>query len=95
MSLTIESEKRNRMSFLNVLIIREDKTFTTSISFLNLQIIREDKYLPLLSPANLPLLEFIHVLTAFYHLTIGFVWYTHSLIDASEYAQVGVNYRMN
>ena len=30
MSFTIESEKQNRMSFLNVQIIHEDKTFTTS-----------------------------------------------------------------
>ena len=31
MSFTIESEKQNRMSFLDVQIIREDKTFTTSV----------------------------------------------------------------
>ena len=30
MSFTIESGKQNRMSFLNVQIIHEDKTFTTS-----------------------------------------------------------------
>ena len=30
MSFTIESEKQNRMSFLDVQISREDKTFTTS-----------------------------------------------------------------
>ena len=30
MSFTIESEKQNRISFLDVEIIREDKTFTTS-----------------------------------------------------------------
>ena len=34
MSLTIENEKQNRMSFLdaNAWIIQEDKTFTTSVS---------------------------------------------------------------
>ena len=31
MSFTIESEKQNRTSFLDVQIIREDKTFTTSV----------------------------------------------------------------
>ena len=30
MPFTIESEKQNRMSILDVQIIREDKTFTTS-----------------------------------------------------------------
>ena len=29
MSFTIEREKQNRMSFLDIEIIREDKTFTT------------------------------------------------------------------
>ena len=31
MSFTIESEKQNRMSFLDVQIIREDKKFTISV----------------------------------------------------------------
>ena len=31
MSYTIEREKQNRMSFLDIEIIREDKTFTTSV----------------------------------------------------------------
>ena len=31
MSFTIESEKQNRMSFLDVQVIREDKTFTASV----------------------------------------------------------------
>ena len=31
MSFTIESEKQNRMSFPDVQIIREDKTFTISV----------------------------------------------------------------
>ena len=31
MSFTIEREKQNRMSFLDIAIIREDKTFTTSV----------------------------------------------------------------
>ena len=31
MSLTIEREKQNRMSFLDIEIIREDKTYITSV----------------------------------------------------------------
>ena len=73
---TIEMGKQNRMSFLDVQIIREDKTFTTSV------------YL------NLPLVEFIHILTVFYHLPISSVLFTHSLIDACEFAPVGLNYTM-
>ena len=32
MSFTIENEKQNRMSFLDVQIIRKDKTFSTSVN---------------------------------------------------------------
>ena len=31
MSFTIEREKQNRISFLDIAIIHEDKTFTTSV----------------------------------------------------------------
>ena len=31
MSFTIENEKQNRMSFVDVQNVREDKTFTTSV----------------------------------------------------------------
>ena len=65
------------------------------VSFLDEQIIREDKHLPLLSTVNLPLLELIHILAAFYHLPISFVLFTNSLIDASKYAQVELNYALN
>ena len=40
---------------------------------------------------NLSVVEFIHILTAFYHLLISLE--TH--IDASKYAQVGLNYALN
>ena len=40
-------------------------------------------------------MEFIHILTAFYHLPISLVLFTQSLIDASEYDQVGLNYILN
>ena len=74
MSFTIESKKQNRMSFLDVKTIREDKAFINSCSLL---------------------LEFIHILTAFYHLPINLVLFTHLLIDAGEFALVGLNYTMN
>ena len=48
------------------------------------------KHLPLLSIVNLPLLEFRHILTAFYRLPITLVPFTHLLIDTSKYAQVGL-----
>ena len=47
------------------------------------------KHLPLLSTINLPLVEFIHILIVFYHLPISLVLFTHSLIDACEFALVG------
>ena len=53
------------------------------------------KHLPLMSTINLPLVEFIHILTAFYHLPISLVLFTHSLIDASEYAPVGLSCTLN
>ena len=53
------------------------------------------KHLPLLSTVNLPLVGFIHSLTAFYNLPISLVLFTHSIIDACKIAQVGLNYLMN
>ena len=73
MSFTIESEKQNRMSFLDVQIIREDKTFTTCLS----------------------LVEFMHISTAFYHLPLSLVQFPHSLLDAYEFGQAGLNCTMN
>ena len=35
------------------------------MSFSDVQIIRKEKYLPLLSTVNLPLVEFVHILTHF------------------------------
>ena len=37
-------------------------------------------------------MKFIQILTAFYHLPISLVLFTHSLVDACEFAQVGLNY---
>ena len=77
MSFTTEREKQNRMSFLNIAVIRENKTFTTSVY------------------VNLPLVVFIHILTGFYDLRTSLVLFTHSPIDAFEFALVGLNYTMN
>ena len=60
--------------------------------FLDAQI-REDKT-SLLSTINLPVVEFIHILAVFYRLHINLVLFKHSL-DASKYAQAGLNYTMN
>ena len=49
------------------------------------------KHLRLFSTITLPLVEFIHVLTTFFHPIISLVLFTHSLVDASKYAQVGLN----
>ena len=53
------------------------------------------KHLLLLSTVNLPLVKFIHILKAFCHVPISLVLFTRSLIDASEYGQVGLNYILN
>ena len=53
------------------------------------------KHLPPLSTLNLPLVEFIHILTVFYPTPISLVPFTQSLIDACEFALVGLNYTMN
>ena len=58
MSFTIESEKQNRMSFLDVQINREDKTFTNSVY-------------P--KPTYTHYTQFIHILTTFDHLPITLV----------------------
>ena len=67
----------------------------TEFSFLMHRIFVKTKHFPLLSTVNLPLAEFIHMLTAFYHLPVSLVLLTHSLADASEIAQVEINYTLN
>ena len=44
---------------------------------------------------SIPLLEFPHILTVFYHLSISLLLFTHWLVDACEFALVGLNYTMN
>ena len=53
------------------------------------------KHLPYLSTVNLSLVEFKHILTAFSHLPFSLVLFTHCLVDASKYAQAGLNYTLN
>ena len=52
----------------------------TECNFLKFKV----KHLPLLSTVNLHLVEFIHIFTAFYNLSINLVLLTHSLADASK-----------
>ena len=47
------------------------------------------------SAPKVTLVDFIHILTDFYHLPVSLVLFTHSLIDACEFAQVGLNHAMN
>ena len=47
------------------------------------------------SAPKVPLVDFIHILTDFYHLPVSLVLFTHSLIDACKFAQVGLNHAMN
>ena len=77
MSFTIESEKQNRVPFLDV------------------QIFVKIKHLPILSTVKQPLVQFMHILTAFHYLLLSLVLFTQSLIEATEYAQVGLNYTLN
>ena len=77
MSFTVDNEKQNRMSFLDVHIIFENKTFSTS------------------AHSNLPLVEFLHILTALYCLCIYLVLFILKLIGTLKYVQVGRNYELN
>ena len=47
------------------------------------------------SSPKVPLVNFIHILTDFYHLPVSLVMFTNSLIDACRFAQVGLNHAMN
>ena len=67
----------------------------TECPFLMYRLFMKIKHLPPLPTVNLPLVQFIHILTAFYHLPISLVLFTHSLIDVYEFAQVGLKYTMN
>ena len=67
----------------------------TEYPFLMYRLFVKIKYLPLLSTINITLVEFINILTAFYHLPISFVLFTHTLVDPSEDAQVGLNCTLN
>ena len=77
---------------MSITIERESKT---DCPFLMYLLFLKIKYFPILSTINLPLVEFIHILTDFYHLPVSLVLFTHSLIDACEFAQVVLNHAMN
>ena len=63
--------------------------------FLMYRLFIKIKHLPLLSTVNLPLVKFLHILTAFCHLPISLVLFTHSLIGAYEIAQDQLSFTMN
>ena len=102
-SLTIyEYTVKDSFTFAEEIIEQDSEFFMeakqnskTECPFAMYKLFVKIKHLPLLSTVNLPLVEFIHILTVFYHLPIGLVLFTHSLIDALEFALVGLNYTMN
>ena len=53
----------------------------TECSFSMYRLFLKIKHLPPLSTLNLPLVEFIYILTALYHLAISLILFTHSIID--------------
>ena len=53
------------------------------------------KKLPHLFTVKKLLMEFPHILRAFYNLLVRLVGSTHSLIDASLHAQAGLNETLN
>ena len=64
----------------------------TECPFLMYRLFVKIQHLPFLSTVNLHLVEFIHILTAFYHLPLNLVLFTQSLIGASKYAQVNISH---
>ena len=67
----------------------------TECPFLMYRLFVKVRHLAPLSTVNLPLVEFIHNFTAFYHLPVSLLLFTHSLIDAYKFPQVGLDYTMN
>ena len=67
----------------------------TECPFLIYKLIANIEHLPPLSTINLPLVEFLHISTVSYHLPTSLVPFRHSLLDAYELVQVGLNCTMN
>ena len=65
------------------------------MSFVDVNTICKDKTFTISAYRNTTFGRVYNILTAFYHLPIRLVLFTHSLIDASEYAKVGLNYTLN
>ena len=63
--------------------------------FLMLRLFLKINHLPFLFTVNLPLGEFIRILTDIYHLPLSLALFTHSFIDTSKYAKVGLNNTLN
>ena len=63
--------------------------------FLMYRLFVKIKHLLFLSTINIPLLKFMHILVALYHLLISLVLFTDSLTDYFDYAQIGLNYTLN
>ena len=64
------------------------------MSFLMYKFFVNIKHLaPVLWAVNIPIVEFIHILAAFYHLPT--IVFTQSFTDVYEFAKVGLHYTMN
>ena len=63
----------------------------TECPFLMYRLYIKIKHFSLLPTINLTLVEFIHILSTFYHLPIRWVLCTPSLIGVSKYTQIGLN----
>ena len=63
--------------------------------FLMYRLFVKIKHSLLLSILNLLLVEFLQILTGFYHLPVSLILFSHFLIDASEYPQVknGISFK--
>ena len=94
MPLTIEREKQNIMSFLDIAIAREDKTFTTSVyhkpTFSGVY-----KHFDSFLPSTYKFGTVYILAYKFTHSLVSLVLFTFSLIDTCEFTLVGLNYIMN
>ena len=100
--VSMSQSPRNPVKTVERVNMRQANMSTTTesekqnrLSFLMYRLFLKIKYLPTLSTVNLPLVEFIHILTDFYHLPISLVLFTHSLTDACEFALVELNHAIN
>ena len=79
----------------NMLFAIENEKRKAECPFLMYWLFMKIKHSLLLSILNLLLVEFLQMLTGFYHLPVSLILFSHFLIDASEYPQVknGISFK--